>query len=166
MQEDFNFYYKNLNKSKKITFCINQSTALLQAKYNPKNIKLFDLGGTQAIVLLAFNDLTGDQKSLSYEELLEVTGLSDSELKKAIITLSISQMQILKIVDDETPIQVIEKQNSQTNPDGKSQPLMMSKTKSIKKTISKQDRFEVNLKFRSNKKRIQVNTTLVKKENR
>lgn len=43
---------------------------------------------------------------------------------------------------------------------------MMSKTKSIKKTISKQDRFEVNLKFRSNKKRIQVNTTLVKKENR
>jgi len=56
---------------------------LLQAKYNPKNVKLFDLGGTQAIVLLAFNDLEGDQKSLSYEQLMEVTGLNDSELKKS-----------------------------------------------------------------------------------
>jgi hypothetical protein len=92
MQEDFNMYYRNINKSKKINFCVNQSTALIQAKFNPKNVKLFDLGGTQAIVLLAFNELEGENPSLSYEQLLEITGLNDSELKKTIITLSISQM--------------------------------------------------------------------------
>ena len=41
-------------------------------------------------MLLAFNDAK-DDRSLSATELQEITGLDDSELKKALISLSIAQ---------------------------------------------------------------------------
>ena len=42
----------------------------------------------------------------------------------------------------------------------------MSKKKSIKMNFTKNDKFQVNFSFRNNKKRIQVNSSLQKKEQR
>ena len=125
-------------------------TALVQAKFTDKNVKLLDLSGTQAVVLLAFNE-----GPVAVTELQEITGLSDTELKKALISLSIPQQQILKIVDsDEAP--------KMSEGEG----IPMSKKKSIKMNFTKSDQFQVNKGFRSNKKRIQVNSSLQKKEQR
>lgn len=56
IQDDFDMYYKNRNQGKCIKYCIQMCTALVQAKFKAKNVKLLDLSGTQALVLLAFND--------------------------------------------------------------------------------------------------------------
>ena len=42
-------------------------TCLIEAKINPKTTKLFDLSGTQAIILLAFNELPSTDPYLSFE---------------------------------------------------------------------------------------------------
>ena len=50
-------------------------TAVMNAKFNPKSHKILDLSGGQSIVLLAFNEVQGEEdKSLSIEQLLDVTG--------------------------------------------------------------------------------------------
>ena len=46
IQDDFDTYYKNRNQGKCIKYCIQMCTALIQAKFKPKNIKLLDLSGT------------------------------------------------------------------------------------------------------------------------
>lgn len=76
----------------------------MEAKINPKTTKLFDLSGTQAVVLLAFNSLPVSTPSLSFEKLLEITGLEASELKKQLISLSMLEHQVLQIIDDELPL--------------------------------------------------------------
>lgn len=45
MQSDFERYYKEVNKGKCIKFSIQMCTALLQAKFSPKNVKLLDISG-------------------------------------------------------------------------------------------------------------------------
>jgi hypothetical protein len=51
-------------------------TAVIQAKFAKNNVKIFDLSGSQAIVLLAFNELKPeDEDCLSIEKLTEITGL-------------------------------------------------------------------------------------------
>lgn len=45
-----------MNKGKCIKYCIHFSSALIEAKFKKGNIKLFDLSGTQAVILLIFND--------------------------------------------------------------------------------------------------------------
>lgn len=76
-------------------------TALIQAKFKPKNIKLLDLSGTQALILLAFNDAKRQMilqaesegkeakeveemtdRILSFDQLQNATGLEDEELRK------------------------------------------------------------------------------------
>lgn len=76
-------------------------TALIQAKFKPKNIKLLDLSGTQALILLAFNDAKRQMilqaesegkeakeveemtdRILSFDQLQSATGLEDEELRK------------------------------------------------------------------------------------
>ena len=77
-------------------------------------------------MLLAFND-----GEISVTKLQEITGLEDNELKKALISLSIPQQQILKIVDsDEAP---------KMSEGGETLP--MSKKKSIKMNFTKNDKF-------------------------
>ena len=132
MHSDFDMYYRNINKAKKINFCIHMCTALIQAKFSEKNVKLLDLSGTQAVVLLAFND-----GEISVSSLQEITGLEDNELKKALISLSIPQQQILKIVDSDQAPKMTE--GGETLP--------MSKKKSIKMNFTKNDKFMVNLSF-------------------
>lgn len=66
--------------------------------------------------------------------------------------------QVLQVVDNEQPAQVTES----TSPD---KPAVMSKRKTIRKAITKNDRFKVNFEFRSKLKRIQVNS-IQKKESR
>ena len=68
--------------------------------------------------------------------------------------------QILKIVDEAQPAKMTE-----ATPDANTPAVMMSKKKSIKKTISKEDKFFVNMGFRSKLRRIQINA-LQKKETR
>jgi hypothetical protein len=99
---------------------------------------------------LAFND-----GELSVTQLQTITGLDDSELKKALISLSMPQQQILKMVDSEEAPTIHE-----------SGDMPMSKKKSIKMNFSKNDKFQVNFGFKNNKKRIQVNSSLQKKEQR
>lgn len=177
IQDDFDTYYKNRNQGKCIRYCIQMCTALVEAKFKPKNVKLLDLSGTQALVLLAFNDAKrimvqeaekegkdatavaeGSDRILSFEQLLSATGLDEEELRKQLISLSMLEHQVLHVVDNEQPAQVTES----TTPD---KPAVMSKRKTIRKVITKADKFKVNFEFRSKLKRIQVNT-IQKKETR
>lgn len=90
-------------------------TALVKATFKPKNIKLLDLSGTQALVLLAFNDAkrlmeaqeeppkNPDDRILSFDQLQSATGLDDEELRKQLISLSMLEHQVLVVVDNEQP---------------------------------------------------------------
>ena len=99
-QEEFEKYYKSRNQGKCIKFCIQMCTCLMEAKINPKTTKLFDLSGTQAVVLLAFNSLPASAPTLSFEQLIEITGLDAPELKKQLISLSMLEHQVLQLSDD------------------------------------------------------------------
>ena len=55
------------------------------------------------------------------------------------------------MVDNEQPAQITES----TNPD---KPAVISKRRTIRKAITKTDKFKVNFEFRSKLKRIQVNS--------
>merc|ERR1711935_507244 len=66
--------------------------------------------------------------------------------------------QVLLVVDSEQPLKMTES----SNPD---KPAMMSKRRTIRKVITKNDKFKVNFAFRSKLKRIQVNS-IQKKETR
>lgn len=66
-------------------------SSLVQATFSPTNVRLFDMSCTQAIILLAFNN--ADQ--LSYQNIAEITGLSDTELKRQLVSLSLSEHQVL-----------------------------------------------------------------------
>ena len=107
-------------------------TSLIEAKFNKTTTKLLELGGVQAVVLLAFNDSA--HQELSFEQLLGLTGLDAAELRKQLISLSMLEHQILTLIDDSAPLKMLE-----AGADAKS--LMMSKKKSIKKTITNKDVF-------------------------
>ena len=132
----------------------------MEAKINQKTTKLFDLSGTQAVVLLAFNGLSASAPTLSFEQLIEVTGLDAPELKKQLISLSMLEHQVLQLQDDSQPIKMTENADKTAK-----QSLMMSKKKSIKKAITKTDKFSVNRQFKSKMRRIQINA-IQKKETR
>mmetsp|Transcript_3552 Transcript_3552/g.6045 ORF Transcript_3552/g.6045 Transcript_3552/m.6045 type:complete len:227 (-) Transcript_3552:384-1064(-) len=136
MQDDFERYYKEVNKGKCIKYCIQMCTAVVEAKFGPKNSKLLDISGTQALVLLAFNEvaskkaveeaeiaskekeveekeeperpeqLENARRSLSIEQLMEMTGLKEEALKEAIVSLSTFQYPILQNLNDSTPLRL------------------------------------------------------------
>lgn len=58
--ETFETYYKSRNQGKCIRYCVQMCTALIQASFSKISVKLLDLGGIQAIILLTFNDLPAD----------------------------------------------------------------------------------------------------------
>ena len=71
-------------------------TAVINAKFNPKSHKILDLSGGQAVVLLAFNEVQEEEdKSLSIEKLLDMTGFEFEELAKQVLSLSMAEHQIL-----------------------------------------------------------------------
>ena len=140
-----------------IKYCIQMCTAQIEARFGPNNIKLLELSGIQAIVLLSFNDLTGD-KQMSLQELIDKTGLESSELRKTVISLSMVENQIIKSVEDQSPLKMQESETANV-------PAMMSKKKTIKKGISATDKFFINLAFKSKMRKIVINT-IQKKENR
>jgi len=59
--------------------------------------------------------------------------------------------KLLLLQDEKASVQVVK-------PTAEETPLVMSKAKSFKKTISKEDKFSVNRNFRSKMRRIQINS--------
>jgi len=53
---------------------------------------------SQAVILLVFNT----RQQLSYMELLSITGLSDNELKRQIVSLTMNEHQVLIIKQSST----------------------------------------------------------------
>lgn len=156
----FETYYKSRNQGKCIKYCIQMCTSLIQANFSKSSVKLLELSGIQAIVLLAFNDLEQGQQELSFQQLKDLTGLEGPELRKQLISLSMSEHQVLVIVDDTMPLKMQEEKAATT-----SKPAMLSKKMVIKKQITKDDKFKVNRNFRSKMKKIQINA-LQRKETR
>lgn len=44
-------------------------TSLIQANFSKASVKLLELSGIQAVVLMAFNDLPPDQPELTFQQL-------------------------------------------------------------------------------------------------
>lgn len=57
MLDNFEKFYKEVNKGKCLKFCIQMSTAIIDAKFSKSSQKILDISGSQALVLLAFNQL-------------------------------------------------------------------------------------------------------------
>ena len=53
-------------------------TCMIQATFNPKQVKLLDMSCSQAIILLSFNE----NPRLSCTQIAELTNLTESELKR------------------------------------------------------------------------------------
>jgi hypothetical protein len=123
----------------------------MEAKINAKTTKLFDLSGTQAVILLAFNELDVSDPFITFDKLQEVSELDPAELKKQLISLSMLEHKLLLLQDEKASVQVVKAAAEET-------PLVMAKAKSFKKTIAKADKFSVNRNFRSKMRRIQINS--------
>lgn len=143
-------------------------SALLVGNFAVRNTKQLEVSCTQALVLLAFNE----KEEYKYNELLQKTGFTEVELNKQLISMACLQHKILSIVQpvtastenkeeeaknvdkttDAVKIQDPKQQTGQTV-QSTNRPKMI-----IKKTISKEDSFKVNDKFRSQLKRITINS--------
>ena len=56
LQEDFEKFYLAKHKGKCLTWNIQMGTCMIQANFNPKQVKLLDMSCSQAIILLSFNE--------------------------------------------------------------------------------------------------------------
>jgi len=111
-------------------------TALVNARFTPENVKLLDMSCSQALILLAFND----NESLSYAQIKEITGLSENEVKRQLVALTMADHQVL--------IQTSLKPEETKGGDSK---------KVVRRAIGPQDTFEVNTLFSAKLKRIAIN---------
>jgi len=176
IQKDFEHYYKSRHNGKMLTFCTQMATALIFAKFTPtakaNQVKQLEVSGLQALVLLAFNE----QAVYTYEELRIKTGLTEQELNIQLISLACLEHKIILAKTPEKPAEIeAEGDSGQGETPGKedNQTPKLQKTTSkisksktgIKKTITKEDVFRVNDKFRSQLKRITINS-IQKKESR
>jgi hypothetical protein len=58
-------------------------------------VKLLDMSCSQALILLAFNDVP----RLTCTKLGEITGLTEAELKRQLVSLTIAEHPVLVILD-------------------------------------------------------------------
>ena len=130
------------------------STSLIFAKFDlnkPTLVKQLEMSGMQAICLLAFND----QEEYTYAELQKKTGFTDQELNIQLISLACLDQKVLLAIKPEVKEEE-EKKDEATGDEKKDDPNLTKKKskmaenkKSFKKTITKEDLFRVNDKFRS-----------------
>ena len=128
------------------------STSLIFAKFDmnkPGLVKQLEMSGMQAICLLAFND----QEEYTYADLQKKTGFTDQELNIQLISLACLDQKVLLAIKPEGPE---EKKDEEMTDEKKEDPnaskkksKMADNKKSFKKTITKEDLFRVNDKFRS-----------------
>jgi len=78
MQADFEKFYVAKHKGRCLSWNIQMGTCLIQANFNQQQVKLLDMSCSQAIILLAFNDMP----RLSCTQIAEMTGLTEAELKR------------------------------------------------------------------------------------
>lgn len=115
------------HKGRCLQWNITLGSALVQGTFGADNVRLFDVSGTQAIILLAFNNA----QRLSYSEIKEATGLSDNELKRQLVSLSLSEHQILNVFAGES-----KGAESQSQAIGELSQPTLSKVKSVKRTMT------------------------------
>ena len=108
------------------------------------------MSGSQALILLLFNQ----NEKITCKEIIEQTGLSDGEVKRQLVSLTLLEHQILLANADKVKSSQMMVQ-TETNND--------SKNKVVKKNVTGDDIFEVNVGFKSKLRRIAINT-LQKKE--
>lgn len=82
---------------------------------------------------------------MTFGQLKDTTGLEPSELKKQLISLSLAEHPILKLVGETGPTKMLEQ--SEKGP-------LLSKSKSVARNFDKDSLFAVNLDFKSKLKRI------------
>lgn len=92
---------------------------------------------SQAVIVLAFNE----HERLNFAQLKETTGLSEAELKRQLVSLTMADHQIL-----------INKEES------KESKTLKASGGVIKRTITEDDVFEVNSNFSARLKKIAINT--------
>ena len=69
------------------------ATCLIQANFSSNSVKQLEVSGLQALVLLAFNK----NDHLTYQQLLEETGLVDKELNVQLISLAMMEHKVLLV---------------------------------------------------------------------
>lgn len=101
-----------------------------------------------------------EESSISFEKLIEMTGMHPGELKKNLISLCMVEHPVLKMAEDDGPTKMkrIESAKERT-------PVVMQKKRAVAKEIKKENRFYINIDFKSKLRRVQINT-LQKKESR
>ena len=129
------------------------STSLIFARFDlskPNLTKQLEVSGMQAICLLAFND----QEEYTYQALQEKTGFTDQELNIQLISLACLDQKVLLAIKPEVTEE--KKEGDTATEEKKEDPSLTKKKskiaeskKSIRKTITKDDIFRVNDKFRS-----------------
>ena len=139
-----------------MNFVPQMSTALIFAVFDfekPNLVKQLEVSGMQAICLLAFND----EQEFTYDALKEKTGFTDQELNIQLISLACLDQKVLVAIKPEKKEEATTEVNKDSATEEKKDDPSLSKKKSkmadskksFKKTITKEDLFRVNDKFRS-----------------
>lgn len=92
LQEKFREFYVARHVSRKLTWVHPLGHAVLKAHY-PKGAKDLAVSLVQAVVLCAFNRTS--KLSLSYKDLLSISGLPESELKRTLLSLATGPVKLL-----------------------------------------------------------------------
>ncbi|KAJ5945719.1 hypothetical protein N7454_002558 [Penicillium verhagenii] len=88
----FEKFYHNKHTGRKLTWKHQLAHCQLRARF-PKGDKELVVSSFQAIVLLLFNE--AEAKPLRYEEIREITGLTDPELKRTLQSLACAKYRVL-----------------------------------------------------------------------
>jgi len=89
----FEDYYKVKHSGRKLAWKHALAHCQLKAKF-PSGTKEFVMSSFQAIILLLFNDIPGDQR-LSYEHIKSATGLPEAEVKRTLQSLACAKLRPL-----------------------------------------------------------------------
>lgn len=94
VMSDFENHYKSKHSGRKLTWKHSLAHCQLRAKF-PKGNKELVVSAFQTIVLLLFNDIPAD-KHLTYNEIKDLSGLVDAELKRTLQSLACAKYQVLR----------------------------------------------------------------------
>jgi len=87
LQTDFEGYYKSRFQGRCLSWCVQMGTCSLEARFSEKIVKTLELSCAQAVILLNFNQY----EKIGYEQMQDLTGMSEDELKKQLISLSLME---------------------------------------------------------------------------
>ncbi|KAK3938500.1 putative ubiquitin ligase [Diplogelasinospora grovesii] len=93
----FDSYYKNKHTGRRLTWKHNLAHCVVKARFD-KGVRELLVSAFQAVVLVLFNEVEGkpkDEAVLSYEQILQSTGLPGPELKRTLQSLACGKIRVL-----------------------------------------------------------------------